>query len=148
MQLTDEQFIQEVDYSRGSIRNHVVHMMSATRRWIKRIQGAAIPAHLPFEDFQTREAAKAKWDELRAEMLVYIDNLDQVQLDELVHWEIEVRELSYDNLCWELLLHVANHTTDHRAQILAMLDHHFGVMTVEQDMILYLAESNQRDSEL
>jgi uncharacterized damage-inducible protein DinB len=56
----------------------------------------------------------------------------------MVHWEIRTRGLSCDNQRWELLMHIANHATDHRAQILAMLHHHFGVKTIEQDMIFYL----------
>ncbi len=53
-QLTDDQFIQPVDYSTGPIRNQVVHMMSATHRWMLRMQRAPMPARLKFDDFTTR----------------------------------------------------------------------------------------------
>ena len=33
MQLTDEQFTQAVDYSIGSVRNHVVHMLDVDDNW-------------------------------------------------------------------------------------------------------------------
>jgi uncharacterized damage-inducible protein DinB len=36
-----------------------------------------------------------------------------------------------------VLLHVANHGTDHRAQLLRAL-HDFGAPTFDQDLILYL----------
>jgi uncharacterized damage-inducible protein DinB len=39
LQMNDERFVQEPGYSRGSIRNQVVHMMDATRRWILRLNG-------------------------------------------------------------------------------------------------------------
>jgi uncharacterized damage-inducible protein DinB len=138
IQLTDEQFIRSIDYSIGSIRNHVVHLMSGTQRWIKRVQGAEIPPHLPFDDYTTRKATKVKWDEMKGDVLDYIRSLNQAQLDEIVHWEIHTRGVSCDNRRWELLMHVVNHATDHRAQMLAMLHHHFGVKTVEHDMIFYL----------
>jgi len=141
MQLTDEQFTQDIGYSSGSIRNHVVHMMSAEQRWMKRVQDAEIPPQLPFDDYPTRTEAKEKWDEIRIEVVDYIRSLDQAQLDETVHCEIRSRGLSFRKLRWELLMHVANHATDHRAQILALLHHHFGVKTVEQDIIFYLLES-------
>ena len=60
MPLTDAQFTQDIDYSIGSIRNHVVHMMSGTRRWMERLQGIEIAPHLPFDDYATRTAAKAQ----------------------------------------------------------------------------------------
>ncbi len=40
-ELSDEQFCQEVDYSRGSIRNQMVHVISTCERWFERIQGRA-----------------------------------------------------------------------------------------------------------
>jgi uncharacterized damage-inducible protein DinB len=138
MQLTDEQFTQHLDYSIGSIRNQVVHLMSGTQRWLRRLQGAEIPPHLPFEDYTTRQETKTKWDKMKEEVLDYVHSLNQTQLDEIVHWEIRTRGLNSASRQWELLMHVANHATDHRAQILTLLHHHFGVKTVEQDMIFYL----------
>jgi hypothetical protein len=40
------------------------------------------------------------------------------------------------------LLPVANHATDRRTQVLTLLHTHFQVKTVEQDMIIYLSQSN------
>jgi len=141
MQLSDEQFVQEIDYSKGSIRHQVIHMMSATQRWIIRLKQVPMRPHLTFEDFNTRAAAKAKWDELRAEAMNYINTLNGADLEAVVHWELPVRGLAAENPRWEILLHVANHATDHRAQILALLNQHFGIETPEQDMLFYLLET-------
>ena len=140
MQLTDKQFVGELGYSRGSIRHQVVHIMSATQRWIIRLKQEPMQPHLAFEDFPTRAATKTKWDELRAEALAYINSLSEADLDAVVHWELPARGLAAENPRWEILLHVANHATDHRAQILAMLNQHFSIETPEQDMLFYLLE--------
>jgi uncharacterized damage-inducible protein DinB len=140
LSLTDKQFTQSIEYSVGSIRNHVVHVMSASGRWIQRLQGVAVKPHLDFEDYPTRALAKAKWDAMKAEMLTYIESLNQAQLDKQVEWELPAHGIRAANTRWEVLLQVVNHGTDHRAQILAMLHHHFGVQTVEQDLIFYLVE--------
>jgi len=141
--LSDEQFIEEIDYSTGSIRNIVCHMMSANIRWAGRLQGKTPLLHLIYEDFETLSKTKAKWDELETEFLYYINSLDEEQLETEVNWEILDREWKFDTPRWELLLHIANHATDHRAQILAILHHHFHVKTDEQDMILYSVEQRE-----
>ena len=138
--LSDEQFIQNIEYSTGSIRNHVVHLMSATNRWMARLQAVEVPPQLVFEEFSTLAATLAKWNEYRSKTLDYVGSLTQNQLDEIIQWELNNRNILSKNPRWEILLHVANHATDHRAQILAMLDQYFSVETVEQDMILYLTE--------
>ena len=140
LKLNDAQFVEELDYSRGSIRNQIIHMMSATQRWILRMNGGEMVPHLAFEDFTTRSAMKAKWDELRAEALTYVNSLSETDLDGVVHWQLPDRGMDAENTRWEILLHVANHATDHRAQILAMLNQHFGIQTIEQDLLFYLLE--------
>lgn len=142
MPLTDEQFVQDTGYSSGSIRNHVVHMMSAERRWMQRVRGETVSPNLLFDDYPGCKTTKVKWDAVKVEVLDYIYSLDQEQLDEIVHSEIQSRELHFSLRRWELLLHVANHATDHRAQILTLLNRHFGIETVEQDMLFYLIEQS------
>lgn|SRR5574341_671106 len=143
-ELSDDQFVEAIDYSTGSIRNIIIHMMSATHRWIKRLQGAEVSPHLSFEKFNTLVETKTKWDEMRSEVLDYLSSLTQGQLNEPVHWKLPARGLNMNNQRWEILLHVANHATDHRAQILAMLSLHFRLETIEQDMIFYLAERSKK----
>jgi uncharacterized damage-inducible protein DinB len=142
-QISDEQFIEEIDYSTGSIRNIIVHIMSGNRTWMSVLRNMEFPPRLVFEDFDTCSKTKAKWDELKIEFLGNLNSLDQEQLDGTIDWELFSHELKSTNSRWEILLHLANHATDHRAQILAILHHHFHVKTVEQDMIIYLAERNQ-----
>jgi uncharacterized damage-inducible protein DinB len=143
-QISDEQFVEQIDYSTGSIRNIVAHIMSANRNWMGRLQDSEMPPRLVYEDFISLSQTKAKWDELRKEFMDYLDALTQEQLEETVNWELPARGLKFCNSRWEILLHVANHATDHRAQILAVLHYYFHVETVEQDMIFYIARPNQK----
>ena len=140
MQLTDEQFVEELGYSRGSIRHQTVHLMSATQRWIIRLKQEPMQPHLAYEDFDTRAGTKFKWDELRAETMTYVNSLNETDLEAVIRWDLPARQMSGEHARWKILLHVANHATDHRAQILAMLNQHFGIETPEQDMLFYLLE--------
>jgi len=107
MKLNDAQFTEELDYSRGSTRNLVVHMMSATRRWIIRLNGGEMVPHFALEDFSTLAATKDKWDELRAEALDYVNALSEADLDGIVRWQLPDRGMDTENTRWEILLHVA-----------------------------------------
>ena len=117
--------------------------MNSTRRWVKRLQEADIPPHFASDQFSTLTRTKQKWNELRTEVMEYVNSLDENQLEQTIHWELPARGMQMDNPRWEILLHVANHATDHRAQILGMLHHYFNVRTVEQDMLFYILERKQ-----
>ena len=142
--LSDEQFVEEIDYSTDSIRNIVVHLMVGNRNWMSVLRGIEIPPRLVSEDTDTLSKTKAKWAELQVEFLDHLNAIDQEQLNGTIDWELLSQGLKSTNSRGEILLHLANHGTDHRAQILTILHHHFRVKTVEQDMIYYLAESKQQ----
>ena len=142
-QISDAQFAQEIDYSTGSIRNIIVHIMSGNRVWMSVLRGIEFPPRILLEELDTSSKTRAIWDELKIEFLDHLNCLDQEQLDGTVAWNLLSHGLQSTSLRWEILLHLANHATDHRSQILALLHHYFHTKTVEQDMIIYLAERSQ-----
>ncbi len=139
-QLTDDQFTQDLGYSSGSIRNQVIHLISSHQRWVDRLQGKMPAPQLRFADYSSFKETKSKWDEAEIDFLDYVNSLDHALLDEVIPYEISGRGISAKNRRWEILLHLVNHSTDHRAQILALLDQQFNIETHEQDLILYLWE--------
>ena len=142
-QISDAQFVEEIDYSTGSIRNIIVHIMNGNRVWMSVLRGIEFPPRLALENFDICSETKVKWDELQIEFMAHLDCIDQEQLNGMIDWELLSHEIKSTSFRWEILLHLANHATDHRAQILAILHQHFHIRTVEQDMIIYLAERNQ-----
>jgi uncharacterized damage-inducible protein DinB len=137
-QLDDAQFTAELDYSFGSIHNQVIHIISSHRRWLDRLRMQDVSPHLKFSDFPTKHSAKAEWDNTQVEVLDYVHSLDQSDLDQEVAYELRGRSFQGKSRRWEILLHLANHSTDHRSQILAMMAIRFGIATPEQDLLFYL----------
>jgi uncharacterized damage-inducible protein DinB len=140
-QLTDEEFSKETGFSHGSIRNQVIHVMSSTRRWIDRLQVQTPRPHMENAAFPTLEVVKREWTVFLDELQDFMNTISEESLSLPTDWEISSRELRSRNQQWEILLHVFNHMTDHRAQILAMLDLVFHKETIEQDLIFFLSKA-------
>lgn len=138
IQLTDEQFSHDIGYSWRSIHGQVVHTMGAEWIWFSRIQGTSPTAMFKNEDYPTRDAVRARWDEIEANARAYLANLEDSYLGQTIHYQTTSGK-PMSNRLWHILAHLANHGTDHRAQILAML-HQLGTPTLEQDIIFYLRE--------
>ena len=68
------------------------------------------------------------------------DYLAGLRDDMLFDKPIEEPEEDKDLIVWQVLLHVANHGTDHRAQILRLLND-LGVKTTSQDYIFYVYDN-------
>lgn len=56
---------------------------------------------------------------------------------------IQEPEEDKDLIVWQVLLHVVNHATDHRAQLLRLLND-LGIKTTSQDYIFYVYEHPQK----
>ncbi|MFN8374701.1 MAG: DinB family protein [Anaerolineae bacterium] len=141
VELSDEQFTRPHDYSIGSIHAQVVHTMGAEDLWLSRITGGtklSLPA--PHE-YPTREAIRSAWDNVEAAWRAYLDTLTDETLTQAIHYRNLKLEPKESLLC-DILMHVANHGTDHRAQTLALL-HQLGAKTIEQDVIYYAREIPQ-----
>lgn len=138
-QLSDTDFLRHHDYSLGSIRNHTVHMMSVDERWFARLEGQEVPPLLFPESFMDRDSVRHKWDSVEAQMRAYLSRLTDETAAALVHYPTSRRGPA-QSIAWQILVHVVNHGTDHRAQMLTLL-YSMGAPTLEQDYMLYLWEN-------
>lgn len=128
-QITDEQFVTDDAYSRGSIRNLMVHLFSTDRRWLTGINNAEDVGHLNFEDFKTKAVAREAFEKIAKDLADYISTITAAELNAANEKIIEPR--------WQILLHMINHGTDHRSTVLQKL-HEFGAPTFDQDFIMWL----------
>jgi uncharacterized damage-inducible protein DinB len=131
--LTHEQFIQNVGYSAGSVRNQIVHLMSVDDTWFIGLRGVEIPESLDPASFDDRKIIRAHWDTVEQNMREYLAKLRDDMLLEKPFADGEDKDL----ILWQVLLHVVNHGTDHRAQLLRLLSD-LGVKTAPQDYIFYV----------
>jgi uncharacterized damage-inducible protein DinB len=136
--LTFEQFTQKVDYSRGSVREQLVHLLDAEDMWFSELRGVEPSEPLPETvEADDRDAIRAHWDKVEGNIRAYLANLED---DFLFTKPITDPEEDKNLIVWQVLLHVANHATDHRAQLLRVL-HDLGIETKSQDYIFYVYEN-------
>ena len=128
-QITDEQFLADDAYSRGSIRNLMVHLSSTDRRWLAGLKNREDVGHLKFEDYTTRAQAREAFESVAKDLADYSSTLTEVDLNSPNDKVAEPR--------WQVILHIINHGTDHRSTVLQRL-HEFGASTFDQDFIMWL----------
>ena len=130
--LTPEQFSQPVDYSHGSVRDQLIHLIDVEDIWISELRnGQTSDLPTASDDWA---AIRLYWDTVEQHTRDYLDYLQDA---DLFTKPITEPEDDRDLMVWQVLLHVINHSTDHRAQLLRAL-HDLGVDTKSQDFIFYV----------
>lgn len=131
--LTQEQFLQELDYSVGSVRNHVVHLMNVDYGWFSDLRGVQNPSMENSKQLVEREEIRSQWDIVEQEIRAYLATVK----DDMLFTKPFTESPDDVMILWQVLIHVANHGTDHRAQLLRML-HDLGMKTDAQDYFFYI----------
>lgn len=128
--LSDEQFARSLDYSQGSVREQIFHLIGVDDVWFSDLRGVEIvgldPAGGP-----DRARIRTYWDKVEADMQAYLALLRD---DMLFTQPLEGEDAGL--FLWQVLLHVVNHGTDHRAQLLRLL-HDLGAETTSQDYVFF-----------
>jgi uncharacterized damage-inducible protein DinB len=130
-EITDEQYLADDAYSRGSIRNLMVHLASTDRRWLAGLKNLEDVGHLKFEDYTTRAQARVVFEDVLKDLTEYASTLTEADLNTANDRINQPR--------WQIYLHIINHGTDHRSTVLQRL-HEFGAPTFDQDFIMWLWE--------
>jgi uncharacterized damage-inducible protein DinB len=135
-----EQFTQSVGGAFGSIRNTLVHIMSAEWGWLERCGGPKRGPKLNANDYPTVESVRETWNKIEQYTRTFLSELNDDDIGrnaEYLNDKGEKRAMPLG----ELMQHAANHGTHHRGQvamILRLLDHTPGNF----DILFYYAEKH------
>jgi uncharacterized damage-inducible protein DinB len=137
--LTDEQFSAPGNLSFGGVRGTLVHLFGAEYLWRKRTQERVSPSSLPPESaYPDLATLRTRWDEEERLMRAYLDGLTDEALQETFKYK-NIKGLEFEMVLWRALVHVANHGTQHRAEVAVLLTD-FGQSPGDVDMSLYFRE--------
>ncbi len=132
-------------FTRGAqpILHTFVHLVSAEWRWYRSWLAAPLTDRLTVEDLPTLAAVEEKWEPLFAERRAFIGALAPDQLNRTITRPVFGREVQLP--LWQALVHVANHGTQHRSEIAAMLTD-AGHSPGDMDMLVYFLELRNKEA--
>jgi len=137
-QLPPNQFTQTVGGSYGSIRNTLVHMMSAEWGWLSRCGGSERGAALAPNDYPTCDSVKNTWKKIEIYVRHFLSRLEDDDLNRIVEFTLgssQKRSMSIG----DLLHHAIVHGVHHRGQVALML-RTLGYAPGNFDLLFYDAE--------
>jgi uncharacterized damage-inducible protein DinB len=140
-QLTQEQFTKTVAGSYGSVRNTLVHILSAEWGWLDRCGGHPRGPALTSDDYPDVKSLTATWTNVEEWVRGFLKGLTDQDLHRHVEFRNSRGELQSMPL-GELMQHGANHAVHHRGQV-ALLLRELGRTPGNFDLLLYDADRNQ-----
>ena len=123
--LTREQWLAPGNAGRGSVRDTLVHAISAQRSWLGWWDGS-VPAdqrtrlRLDPTEFPDLAAVRAIWATVDLATRTFLDGLTDADLNRVYSHTLPDGRVFRLPL-WQLMAHVANHGTQHRSEVAAML---------------------------
>jgi uncharacterized damage-inducible protein DinB len=120
-ELTPEEFTRNVAGSYGSIRNTLVHMLSAEWGWLDRC-GGGVPRGpaLKADDFPTLASIVAAWTQVETHVRAFLAGLTDEDLGRVVEFTLPPIG-TRAALLGDLMEHAATHGVHHRGQIALLL---------------------------
>jgi uncharacterized damage-inducible protein DinB len=112
----------------------LVHILAAERIWLSRLQGQSPNRLLTTDDIRNLEDLRAAWVPLRAELMDYVGSIEDS--NQVIVYRT-TKGVEFQSTLWQLLLHMINHGTEHRAQIALNLAMQ-GIDVGGLDLIFYL----------
>jgi uncharacterized damage-inducible protein DinB len=144
--LSPEQLHAPGDAGRGSIRDTLLHMFSTQRGWLSWWDGSLPPAdayrrRLDPADFPDVAALRAAWEALERQTQAFTAGLTDEQAAR-VYSNQQSGDAAFAMPLWQMMLHVANHNTQHRAEVAAQLTR-FGHSPGDLDLLFYFPTTGQ-----
>ncbi len=118
--LSPEEFVRDLGSSHHSVRGTLAHMMGAEWLYLSRWHGVFPDAMLDPDAFPTVQALEERWSGIRRELRSFLGRLREEHLSSVFRYRnLRGEEVSLP--FYVTLLHVVNHNTYHRGQVVSLL---------------------------
>lgn len=136
--LTPEEFKHDIGAGKGSIRNTLVHIMSAEAGWLARCGGPPRLARLNPRNFPTLSSVKDAWNQVTEQVNEFLASLTDEDLKRTITYSLDGKD-NLQGVLGEMMDHAANHGVHHRGQVSFML-RTLGKPPKDIDLLIYYAE--------
>jgi len=126
----------------GSVRDVLVHQLGAEWIWRMRIaEGQSPDALLRPGEFTSFAQLRSRFAEEETAMRRHLAGWSETDLDAVVHYQNTTGKL-FTTVRWQILLHVVNHGTQHRAEVAHFLTD-YGASPGDMDFILMVRSAGK-----
>jgi uncharacterized damage-inducible protein DinB len=121
--------------SHGGVRGTLTHMMGAEWIWLERFKGVSPTAWIDEADFKDVLALRERWKAIEAHRAAWFEDQREKAFAQTIAYRTMAGE-PFETPLWQLVQHVANHSTYHRGQVVTML-RQLGAKGVSTDLLFW-----------
>lgn len=138
--LSEEQFTTSVISSFGSVRDTLVHILSAESIWLSRWKGESRSGMLAATDFQTVASLRKAWQDDESKMRMFFENVNDEGLTLVIEYQA-FNGQPFATPLFQMLQHVVNHGSYHRGQLTTLLRQLGAAPPKGMDLITFYRET-------
>ncbi len=133
--LSNDDFKRDLGSSHGGVRGTMVHTLGAEWIWLERWKGVSPNRRLDEAEFPDVMAVRERWTVIEDHRASWLASLREGALAETIRYTT-LDKRSFENPLWQLVQHVANHSTYHRGQVITLM-RILGAKAPASDMVLW-----------
>ena len=141
--LTNDQFTRDLVGSYRSVRDALVHIMSAEWIWLMRWKGTSPQAMLDPAEFLRLDLVAAKWSQIEKEQAAFVKGVTDESLKEVITY-VNTRGETWRYPLTHMMQHLVNHSSYHRGQVSLML-RQLGAEPTPTDLLVFFDAGGQVD---
>ena len=140
--LSAEQFTRDLASSFPSLSDTLVHIFGAGRFWLERWHGSSPQAVPNLEASQDIASIRAWGAEIDGNLREFVSAMTADDLDHVLHYTTTEGKPNSQPV-WQMLQHLANHSTYHRGQVTTLL-RQLGATPASTDLSVYFREGKSQ----